>query len=215
MFGHAGIGRAAAAAVVALLALSTAACGGSVASPTAPPTPSPTLPGTPGHFDDGEFSFDYPTEWPVLTVYQGLPNPTFFVVAVFGNGTWSENCQRGTNSQGDWMTCGADVITVPSGGVVVKVYWRAGGPAPICWSPEATPNATVGSSAVLKTVDGDVTTWEFRWPDGQFFWPNNPTFEVHTSDAAQLVKAEAMVASFKWGANVPTSGGLCNQAPSS
>jgi hypothetical protein len=201
-------------AALLLAAVLAAACasGHGAPTPTAPPTPIPTLPGTLGHFDDGEFSFDYPTEWPVLTVYQGLPNPTFFVVAVFGTGTWNENCQHGTDSQGDWMTCGADVITVPSGGVVVKVYWRAGGPAPICWSPEATPNATVGSSAVLKTVDGDVTTWEFRWPDGQFFWPNDPTFEVHTSDAAQLAKAEAMVASFKWAATAPTSGGLCSPA---
>jgi hypothetical protein len=204
-----------AAALLAVAALTTglAACSGHGApTPTGISEPIPTLPGTPGHYDDGEFSFDYPADWPVLSAFQSWPNPTFFVVAVLGTGAWSENCQHGTDSQGDWMTCGADMVTVPPDGIVVKIYWRAGGPAPICWSPAPTANATVGSSAVLKTVDGDVTTWEFRWPDGQFFWPNDPTFEVHTSDPAQLAKAEAMVASFRWGANAPTSAGLCSPA---
>ena len=182
-------------------------------SPASAPTSVLTLPGTPGHFDNGEFSFDYPTDWPVLAASQGLPNPVDFVVAVLGTGAWRENCQRGTDSQGDWLTCGADVITVPPGGVVVRIYLRSGGPAPVCQSPAPTANATLGPNELLKTIDGSVTTWEFRWPDGQFFWPNDPTFEVHTSDPAQLAKAEAMAASFRWGAQAPTSGGPCSPVP--
>jgi hypothetical protein len=207
--------RGAALLTIALCAMLATACDGAASTPTGLATPIPTLPGTLGHFDNGQFSFDYPTDWPVLTVYQGLPNPTFWVVAVFGTGTWHENCQSGTDSQGDWMTCGADVVTVPTGGIVVKIYWRTGGPAPMCASPAPTANTTFGSTEVLKSVDGDVTSWEFRWPDGQFSWPNDPTFEAHTSDAAQLAKAEAMVASFKWGANAPSAGGQCSPAPAS
>jgi hypothetical protein len=203
--------------VVAVLvaALLVAACDGVDATPTGLATAIPTLPGTPGHFDNGEFSFDYPADWPVLAAFQSLPNPTFFIAVVLGTGTWHENCQHGTDSQGDWMTCGTDVVTVPSGRIVVKVYWRDGGPAPMCESPAPTANVMFGSTEVLKTVDGDVTTWEFRWPDGQFFWPNDPIFEVHTSDPAQLTKAEAMVASFRWGANAPSAGGICSQASAS
>jgi hypothetical protein len=29
-------------------------------------TPIPSLPGTPGHYDNGEMSFDYPADWPIL-----------------------------------------------------------------------------------------------------------------------------------------------------
>jgi hypothetical protein len=95
---------------------------------------------------------------------------------------------------------------------VVKVYWRTGGPAPMCQG-NAQANATVGPNAVQKTVDGSVTSWELRTPDGQFGWPNNPTFEVHTSDPAQLAKAEAMVASFRWGPSAPSYAGLCSPSP--
>jgi hypothetical protein len=201
-------------AVASALALLSAACGGPAARPTPPLTPIPTLPGTPGHFDNGEFSFDYPADWPVLSAFQSLPNPTFFVAAVLGTGTWHETCQSGTDAQGDWLTCGADVVTVPVGGIVVKVYWRSGGPAPMCESPVPTANSSAGSYDVLKTVDGDVTSWEFTRPGAQFGWPNNPIFEVHASDLARLAEAEAMVASVRWSESAPIEAGCDSPLPS-
>jgi len=201
MFGReAFLRRAGLVAFAVLMTLTGARCGS--ASPTAPiigpGVRLSSLPGTPGHFDNGEFSFDYPADWPVLAEGVSSPNRVEFIVAVLGTGTWSENCQSGTDSQGDWMTCGPDNFDVPPGGVVVKLSWQSGGPAPWCASPAPTANSSAGPNAVIESVNGDVTTWEFAQPGTQFFWPNNPIFEVHTADAAQLAKAEAMVASFRW-----------------
>ena len=59
----------------------------------------------------------------------------------------------------------SDTVAVSPGGVVVRVYWRGGGPAPMCLG-YTTANATVGPNAVQKTTDGSVTSWEIRLPDG-------------------------------------------------
>ena len=196
----------------ALLGLRYGSSGGALV-PTDSPTPIPSLPGTPGHFDNGEFSFDYPMDWPVLAYRVPESCGVIYLLAAFGTGGW----ELGTNQPqaNGGVLCGLDSVTVPSGGIVVRIYWRGGGPAPMCESPAPTANETFGSAEALKMVNGDVTTWEFRWPDGQFFWSDDPIFEVHTSDAAQLAKAEAMVASFRWGAQAPTSGGLCSPTPAS
>ena len=62
-------------------------------------------------------------------------------------------------------------------------------------------------------MDGAVTSWEIRVPGGEFGMPNNPVVEVHTSDQAQLARAEAVVASFRWGASAPDYGDLCSPSP--
>ena len=171
--------------------------------------PSRPFPGTPGHFDNGEFSFDYPTDWQVLAV--DVPESCYViqVAAVIGVGGWAiapnETLPDGA------VRCGLDTVDVPSGGIVVRLYWRASGPVPMCVSPAPTANASAGSNAVLKTVDGNVTSWEFVRPGVQFGWPGNPIFEVHTSDAAQLAKAEAMLASFRWESGARNSGQDCSQ----
>jgi hypothetical protein len=157
---------------------------------------APGLSGTPGHFDDGQLAFDYPTDWPTLG---GGTEDTLVehVLAVLGNGTWRENCQSGTDGSSSWMNCGADIVTVPSGGIVVKVYRWGGGPAVPCRG-DTQANATFGPNAVRQTVNGDVTSWEIRAPGNEFGQPNNIFVEAHTSDAKQLARAQALVTSFRF-----------------
>ncbi len=208
--------RAAAGLASALVILATmaAACvGGSPATPNSlggPAglvTPAPSLPGTPGHYDDGQFSFDYPTDWPVIAGTDNGREFVAYVLAVFGNGTWAENCQSGGDSSFGWSNCGTDVVTVPTGGEVVKVYLWYGGPAVPCRG-DTQANATYGDLAVRETVEPGVTTWEIRAPGNEFGQPNNIFVEAHTDDPAQLAKAVGVMASFRW--NMSTyPGGSC------
>jgi hypothetical protein len=151
------------------------------------------LPGTRGYFDDGQLSFDYPTDWAALGAGGGS-TIVEYVLAVLGNGTWRENCQSGTDGSMSWMNCGADIVTVPSGGIVVKVYRWWGGP-PVECRGDTQANATLGQWAVRKTVKGDVTSWEIRPLGNEFGQPNNIFVEAHTSDPNQLARAEALVQS--------------------
>lgn len=193
------LGLAAVLAIVLIAAIAVAAwprdgTAGLVASPSTVPTEIATLPGTPGHFDDGQVSFDYPTDWQVLGGGQTDSSHVEYVFAVLGNGTWRENCQSGTDGSMSWMNCGADNVEVPPGGIVVKVYRWWGGPAPQCRG-DTQANATLGQYAVRKTVAGNVTTWEIRPPGNEFQQPNNIFVEAHTSDPNQLANAEGVVRS--------------------
>jgi hypothetical protein len=200
--------RAASATALALaLLVATTGCDGVGSTPT-----PPSLPGSPGHFDNGELSFDYPTDWPIIRAGESSANGVFYILAVLGTGTWHENCVKEATTSFVELACGADVVEVPAGGIVVKIYWRGGGPAPSCLG-DTQANATLGPNAVRKTTDGATTSWEIRPPDGEFGWPNNPIFEAHTSDPAQLARAEAMVASFRWGPSAPSYPGLCSPSP--
>lgn len=178
--------------------------------------PVPSLPGTPGHFDNGRFSFDYPTDWPVLAADVRGPNVHESVVAVMGLGAWRENCASlvplppGALSG---MECNDDVFDVPSGGILLDVYWRGGGPAPTC-EGNTQANATVGPNPVQLFASGSMTRWEIRASGAEFGWPNNPIFEAHTSDAGQLAKAEAVVASFRWKPGYDLYGSPCSPEPS-
>jgi hypothetical protein len=206
----------AAIAWIALAAL-VGACGAGSASPTAPAawsgpsgsiSPAPSLPGTPGHFDDGSVSFDYPTDWPIIAGVHTPLIPIIYVLAVFGNGSWSENCH--TSAGGSSHECGPDLVSFPPGGIVVKVYRYWGAPAPVCRG-DVQANATLGSNAVRKTIDGSTTSSELRPPGNEFSQPNNIFVEAHTDDPGQLAKAEGIVASFHW--NMSTySGGNCPTA---
>jgi len=189
---------------------STAPSGSPAQVPTPEPTSALTLPGTPGHYDDGEMSFDYPDDWPVLAARVPESCGVIYVLAVIGFGSWDRGADQ---SSGGGTLCGIDTVTVQPGGVVVRIYWRDGGPAPMCMG-NTTANATFGPNAVQERVDGSVTSWEIRLPGGEFGMNNDPVFEVHTSDPALLAKARAMVASFRWGAAAPTYVGLCSPSPS-
>jgi hypothetical protein len=165
--------------------------------PTASPSAVATLPGTPGHYIDAGLSFDYPPDWPVISGTDNGAEGVMYVLAVVGNGSWSESCQSGSQGSSSWMNCGADIVTVPSGGIVVKVYRWYGGPAVPCRG-DTQANATFGPNAVRETVNGDVTSWEIRAPGNEFGQPNNIFVEAHTSDAKQLARAQALVTSFRF-----------------
>ena len=182
------------AAGMALVLWPTVSPGVGVASPSA----WASIPGTPGHFDNGAVSFDYPTDWRVIAGDDHGATGVLDVFAVLGTGSWQENCQHGSEGTMSWMNCGADVVDVPPGGVVVKVYRWWGGPAPVCRG-DTQANATFGTLAVRKIVDGTTTSYEIRLPGNEFGQQSNNVFvEVHTSNPAELARAEALVASFRW-----------------
>ncbi len=211
--------RAIAAICWVALTVLVGACGAGTASPSAPAassepsgsiSPASSLPGTPGHFDDGTVSFDYPSSWPIIAGVHTPLIPVIYVLAVFGNGTWKENCK--SSADGSSQECGADVVSFPPGGIVVKVYRYWGSPAPVCRG-DVQANATLGPNAVRQAVDGSMTSWELRPPGNEFPQPNNIFVEADTNDPAQLAKAEDIVASFRWnmstytGGNCPTAQG--------
>ena len=205
-----------AAAALCMIAVAGCGFGGSIGPGGQPPPSSsasvavPSLPGTPGHYDDGRLSFDYPTDWPVLAARVPESCGVIYVLAVLGFGSWDPGANQ-PQSNGA-ILCGIDTVTVHPGGVVVRIYWRDGGPAPVCGG-DTQANATFALNAVQERVDGAVTSWEIRVPGGEFGMPNNPVVEVHTSDQAQLARAEAVVASFRWGASSPDYGDLCSPSP--
>ena len=169
---------------------------------------APGLPGTPGHFEDGSLSFDYPVEWPVIAGVHTPLIPVIYVLAVIGTGTWEENCR--SSADGSSQECGADLVSFPPGGIVVKIYRYWGGPAPVCRG-DVQADATLGSNAVQKKIDGSTTSWELRPPGNEFQQPNNIFVEAHTNDPGQLARAEAIVASFRWNMSTYT-GGYCPTA---
>jgi hypothetical protein len=200
-------------AFVIAAALAAGGCAGGSAQATGGSGPAstataPLLPGIPGRFQGTDFAFDYPPDWSVIAYDESVDLGVDYVVAVVGNGTWHQSCATSGNEE----SCGADVFQVPPGGIVLKIYWRGGGPAPMCLG-NTTANATVGPNAVQKTVNGTTTSWEVRVPGAEFGWPNNPIFEAHTSDSTQLARAQAVVASFHWLPGVMTYQPLCSPPP--
>lgn len=193
------LGLTAALAIVLVAAIAVAAwprdgTAGLVASPSAVPTEVATLPGTPGHFDDGRVSFDYPTDWQVLGGGQTDSSFVEYVFAVLGNGTWGGGCRTFAAGSMSGTSCGWDTVEVPPGGIVVKVYRWWGGPFVSCRG-DVLANETFGSLAVRKRVDASTTSWEIRPPGNEFGQPNNIFVEAHTSDPNQLARAEGLVRS--------------------
>jgi hypothetical protein len=92
------------------------------------------------------------------------------------------------------MHCGSDIVDVPAGAIVVKVYIWYGGPIVLCRG-DTQANATLGPYAVRKTVEGNVTHWEIRPPGNEFGQQNNIFVDAHTIDPNQLARAEAVVRS--------------------
>jgi hypothetical protein len=175
-------------------------------------SPAPNLPGTAGHFDNGRFSFDYPTDWPVIASDVEVSGGPFHVVVVLGDGSWEFGCRRASSGSVSSTICHPDIVQVPAGGIVLKVFWRGSGPGPSC-EGNTQANATLGSNAVDTWTSDAASSWEIRMPGGEFGWPNNPTFEVHTADPAQFARAEAVVASFRWNPGEVGYGSPCSPAP--
>jgi hypothetical protein len=185
---------------------------------SAPATPAPSLPGTPGHFDDGQFSFDYPADWPIVDV--GDParyaDTTRHIYAVLGMGTWDSGCSGGEGMPSlrpgeyvhspvvGWMVCAGETFRVAAGGVLVEVYRWYGGPAAEC-NGDQQANATFGNLAVRETENRTYTSWEIRDPGNEFGKPNNIFVEVRTSNPGHLAQAKALVASFRWAAGTESN----------
>ena len=187
------MGLAAALAVVLLAVVALwarpAATGPSLSSSATPAS-------SPGHFDNGTFSFDYPTTWRTISgsYSEIMVNE---VDVVMGTGDWQTGCRSWSSGAVGGVDCTGDKVDVSGGRVVVKVYRRVGGPAPDCRGGP-TANATLGPNAVLGTTDASATTWEIAQPSAQFGWPDNIFVEAHADGPAGLVEAEALVASVRW-----------------
>jgi hypothetical protein len=158
---------------------------------SSPSGATPSLPGTPGHYDDGEVSFDYPAGWTVdAGTYEN--GGVMQVLAVFGDGTWRPGCLPA--STGDFPNCGPDGFQVTGTQMIVRVYSWWGGPVVPCRG-DVQANATFGSNAVRSESQGSTSTWEIRLPGNEFGQSNNIFVEAHTTSAAQLATVEALVAS--------------------
>lgn len=158
-------------------------------------TAGPSLPGTAGRFDNGQFSFYYPAGWAVLSgdYYE---TRAYDVVAVLGTGVFHSGCTWTDNGAG----CTGDTVDVSGGRVVVKIFERVGGPAPMCGGGQA--NETLGPNAVQLTGQGSALLWEIRFPGYEFGWPNNIFVEAWTSGSELIAQVEALVASFRWASGV-------------
>jgi len=186
------IGLAASLAVV-LLSVVAFSARPRAAGPAASASASPTS--RPGHFDNGTFSFDYPTNWRTISgsnLYAAIQVDT-----VIGTGDWRTGCYRTSNVAG----CNPDTFDISGGKILVKVWRLEGGPAPVCRA-EPSANVTLGPNAALKTTDGSATSWEIRTPGAQFGRSGNVFVEAHTDNSAELAHAEALVASFRWAPGV-------------
>jgi hypothetical protein len=152
----------------------------------------------PGHFDNGQFSFDYPATWRTLS--GPLSEPATSVAVVLGTGDWQTGCHPWSSGGFHGEECTGDKVDVSGGRIVVKVY-RFGGPAPSCGAGP-TPNAELGPNSVIATTTGSATTWELREPSAQFGSANNIFVEAYTDSAVGLASAEALVASLRWAPGV-------------
>lgn len=169
------------------------------------PTPAPTLPGTTGHFDNGQFSFDYPAGWRVLA--SDYPEGMAVQVdAVLGTGGWKSGCSVTDNGG----SCTGDTVDVTGGRVVVRVWQRVGGPAPECMGNNQAA-ATFGPNAVSVYTYGSAVDWQIRYPGAEFGWTDNVDVAVWSDGPAGLAQAQALVASFRWDAGVGHVAGSCAQ----
>jgi hypothetical protein len=161
------------------------------------------LPGSPGHFDNGDFTFDYPDNWRTLS---GLYDETIVneVDAVLGTGDWRTGCFETEYPDGHGsISCTGDTFVVTGGRVVVKVWRRVGGPVDTC-GVDIGANATLGSNAVLRTGSDSDPRWEIRNPGQNFGWAYNVFVEAHVDRPAGLAAAEALVASFRFAPGRPS-----------
>ena len=167
------------------------------------PTAAPTLPGTAAHFDDGQFSFDYPAGWRVLA--SDYPEGIAVQVdAVLGTGSWQSGC-RVTDNGG---SCTGDTVDVGGGRVVVKVWRRVDGPVNGCMgNNQAT--ATFGPNAVFQEAPGLSVDWQIRVPGAEFQWAGNVDVQVWADGPSGLAQAQALVASFRWAPGVGNAAGNC------
>ena len=175
--------------------LSVNSCGsparsGGAAASTPPGSPAPTLPGSPGHFDNGSYSFDYPTSWHVLLYFDTAMS--------IGTGTLCGDCDQAAALARDIAAGKVEVRTFEWGGLRY--------PPGLCSSPGALSEPTVGNDSITKagpSPDGDgypTTTWEIRRPGLEEWMAGTIVITVTTKNPTELARTEALVASFRWSA---------------
>jgi hypothetical protein len=153
-----------------------------------------------GRYDDGNYSFDYPTDW-LLISGRSIATPDETDV-VLGTGTWASGCGGGGCTP---------VVDVSGGKSVVRVWRRIDGPPDGCMGyNQAT--ATFGPNAVSESTDGSAVEWQIRLPGAEFGWMGNVNVEVWAGGASGRTQAEALVASFRW-ADSSTAGGVVCPTP--
>lgn len=138
------------------------------------------------HFDNGQFSFDYPSAWHSLSTDPGS--------IVLGTGKWC----GGAPSSG----CGEDNLDISGGAIVVRVWETAGAAPAYCSAAGASGSASRGT--VRKFTEDSLhaseptTRWEVRRPGYDFGMDGNVWIEAMTSNHAELASAQALVDGFHW-----------------
>jgi hypothetical protein len=181
--------KAAAAGALALVV--AAGCVPTSTGGSTEPSSASALPGTPGHFLNDTFSFDYPVTW--RTISGGFFAYPLQVDGVIGTGDWRNGCWKSASGVG----CGPDTVDVSGGRIVIRIWRRVAGPVQIC-TGNTKSNATFGPNAVLETQQDGLESWEIRRSDQEFGWAYNVMVDVYADGPARLAEAQALVASFRW-----------------
>jgi hypothetical protein len=167
------------------------------------PTAAPTLPGSAGHFDNGQFAFDYPASWRVLAADypEGM---AVQVYAVLGTGSWKSGCSFTDNGG----MCSGDTVDVGGGRVVVKIWSLVGGPVPACTGNNQA-SATFGPNAVAESTYGSAIDWQIRYPGAEFGWTDDVDVAIWADGPAGLAQAQTLIASFRWDPGTVSGAGMC------
>jgi hypothetical protein len=118
------------------------------ASPSASPSPTATAQPTVAftHYGGEGFSFDYPSDWRVITDAQFTGAQ--YVLVVVGTGEWQSGCVTSGNA----TTCGPNHLIADPGEVVAEFSLRGMGPAvPIYELPPV--GSTILESGLAASVD--------------------------------------------------------------
>jgi hypothetical protein len=156
---------------------------------TPPPTPTPSSTAnslTLVHYSDNGISFDYPSDWPVIT--QGLFNGADWIPIVLGTGEWDEGC----NADG---SCGQPLFTLDDDEFVVQLSYQHHGPAAFVYQLPPFDALALDGGLVAAIDDG------FRSTRAHFYEPGRDGFVLDVrlgGEPAEALRAaiRAVVESF-------------------
>lgn len=149
------------------------------------------------HYDNGQFSFDYPAEWHDLS---GRPDEI-----VLGTGHWCP----GSPTSG----CSEETIDI-SGGTVVLRVWQNSDTAPgYCSSPQPTGPTVEKHTEDSLHATQPTTRWEIRQPGYEFGAGGNVWVEAVTANPTELTSAQALVDSFRWDVDYCSSPSVAPSLP--
>jgi hypothetical protein len=169
------------------------------------PLSSPTS--RPGHFDNGTFSFDYPTTWQILSSSHPV---------VLGTGRWWIGCEGDPSATG----CQEAQTDITGGTIVLTIGDNSGGPPGFC-----SAASTFGPGSITKYTEDSLhatqptTRWQIDRPGFGPGLTGNLWIDAVTDNPDELASAQKLVDSFRWdpaadwcssetpGATVPGSAG--------